>query len=303
MTLDEARTCPTYEIATFALNGKLLVRVYRAGMIRRIAATRVAWAIAVGEWSDGVVRARNGVDDDLRFENLIVTKRGPRPFPMSAGGRASSLAERQARDAALLNALATHPDATVPQISRLVGLSAPCVCVRLAKLEREGLTCSPKCQAHIRWQLSQVGRELAASANPVVIDDLDRSILGALARTPMRQLQLGRAAGCCSLTAKRRLSALTQHGLVEARGGHYAVTNEGTAALGAGAPQRQPWVRREQISAASAKDVVSRSSVDDRPSAFRSNVASMGAQQGLAAMRLRRTGPFASSESERMAAG
>ena len=74
----------------------------------RFAAARIAWCLAAGEWPSGVVRARNGVDDDLSFDNLIATMRGPRPFTMGAGGKASSLERRSAADRAMLAALAEH---------------------------------------------------------------------------------------------------------------------------------------------------------------------------------------------------
>ena len=79
-----------HEPATFiGPGGRLLARVYHQGRIRRIAASRVAWALATGEWPRGIVRPRNGVDDDLRESNLILTKAGPRPFDWGKGGRAT----------------------------------------------------------------------------------------------------------------------------------------------------------------------------------------------------------------------
>ena len=60
------------------------------------------------------MRARNGVDDDLRPANLIVTQHGRDPFGAvsgkhAAGGKASALVERQARITTLINALAANP--------------------------------------------------------------------------------------------------------------------------------------------------------------------------------------------------
>ena len=101
----------------------MLVRVYHQGCIRRFAAGRIAWAIAVGEWPKGVVKARNGVDADLRPENLIVVKAGARPFDQGKGGMASSLERRAQTTTTLINALADHPGAAVPMLSKLVGLA------------------------------------------------------------------------------------------------------------------------------------------------------------------------------------
>ena len=141
-----------HEPATFALNGRLMVRVTVNGKIRRIAASRIAWALATGEWPKGVVRHRNGDEGDCRQENLLLTRHGRDPFGAisnkhSKGGRASSLAERRARTTTLVRTLADHPGATVPQISRLVGSSVSCTCTRLGKLSDMGLTCGPKCDA------------------------------------------------------------------------------------------------------------------------------------------------------------
>jgi hypothetical protein len=52
-------------------NGRLMVRIQFEERTRRIAASRVAWVLATGQWPSGPVLPRNGVDDDLRFENLI----------------------------------------------------------------------------------------------------------------------------------------------------------------------------------------------------------------------------------------
>jgi hypothetical protein len=65
---------------------------------------------AFGQWPKGVVRTRNGVDDDLRFENLIVTRHGRDPFGVvsskhSKGGKASSLDHRANTTTTLLQSI------------------------------------------------------------------------------------------------------------------------------------------------------------------------------------------------------
>lgn len=167
-----------HEPATFALNGKLMVRVYVDGKIRRMAASRIAWALATGNWPKGVVRHRNGDEGDCRQENLLLTRHGRDPFGAisnkhSKGGKASSLERRAKTTTTLIKTLSEHPGSTVPQLSRLVGSSAPCVCTRLSKLADMGLTCGPKCDARARWDLTPQGRALAASAIPP-LDNLDR---------------------------------------------------------------------------------------------------------------------------------
>jgi hypothetical protein len=281
----------TGEVATFSGPGaRLLVRVYHQGSTRRFAAGRVAWAIAVGEWPNGVVRCRNGVDDDLRESNLILAKAGPRPFDQARGGKRSSLPERQASDAALIRTLADHPGLTVPMISRLVGSSGPCTCVRLSRLADAGFCIGPKCDARARWELSQKGRQLAQASNPVFLDDLDRTILSALALTPLRQLALSRRLETCSLTTKRRTGLLISHGLVrQGAAKRFEITDQGRAALGPDAPR--PWVRHEAVAASLAKDVTARPSLDVMT---RVEIGKMG---GIAAARLRK----ASLMDERMA--
>jgi DNA-binding IclR family transcriptional regulator len=265
----------TGEIATFIGPGKkLLVRVYIDGKIRRVLATRIAWALASGEWPDGVVRCRNGVDDDLRAENLLVTKRGPRPFTMSIGGRASALVHRSEADRAMLAALAEHEGSlTVPQLSESVGQSAPCCCHRLAKLEKRGLVCGPHCDARRRWNLTPAGQALAAAALPV-LDDTDRDILTIIVRQPAKLMALARQIGCCALTAKRRLGLMIERGLVKVANATFSITDAGISALGDGAPKRpELWVRPETVSAALSRDVHERQhhhAHDDRSAAQRS---------------------------------
>ena len=231
---------------------QLLVRVYHQGGIRRFAAGRIAWCLSCGEWPKGVVKPRNGVDDDLRPENLILVKAGARPFDQGKGGKASSLDRRSQTSTALLRALAENPDATVPQLSQLVGRSESCCCVRLAKLEVQGLTCSPKCQAHIRWQLSQAGKELAMNGQPLIPDERDRDILIAVTRSPMKIVSIGWAIGSCRLTAKRRVDLLVKRGLAVESDGKFTATEAGLAALG---PMPQRWLDMTRVSAALARDV------------------------------------------------
>ena len=163
-------------------DGRQMVRLQFEGRTRRIVALKVAWCLAVGSWPRGAIKARDGDERNASAANLILVKAGAKPFSMSKGGKASSLDRRSQTSTALLRALAENPDATVPQLSQLVGRSESCCCVRLAKLEAQGLTCSPKCQAHIRWQLSQAGKELAMNGQPLILDERDRG----RARSPMR---------------------------------------------------------------------------------------------------------------------
>jgi hypothetical protein len=57
------------------------------------------------------------------------------------------------------------------------------------------------------------------------------------------------------------------------------------------APQRQPWVRTELVSAANAKDVRERGQ-DDRTTAQRSRHSSMGAAKAVATTRANKAAPF-----------
>ena len=122
-----------------------------------------------------------------------------------------------------------------------------------------GLTCGPKCDARARWDLTAQGRAIAASALPLT-DGFEKQILTALARSPLRQLQLARLVNCCSLTAKRRLSSLVGRGLADAQEGRFRITGAGISALGPDAPR--PWVDVARISAALARDVAERHGSD-----------------------------------------
>ena len=260
------------------------------GHLRRIAASRVAWLLATGgSWPKGVVRARNGDDDDLRPENLILTKAGPQPFHIGRGGKASSLATRQERSMAVLKALAQHPGSTVPQLSQLVGMTDSCCCTRLGKLSDAGLTCGPKCDARARWELTQQGKALAAAPNPVILDALDESILAALVRASAGLVSISRQVGVCQLTVKRRAERLIKRGLVyrDLRG-FYVATEAGRSTQGeAPPPKPEPWLKVSAISAASAKDVLERST-DDRTTVQKAHHASHGRAAVAETMRLRR---------------
>jgi hypothetical protein len=108
----------TGEVATFVgPGGRVMCRVYHDGKIKRLLASRVAWVLGgANEWPHGVVRHRDSDEHNFAASHLIETKRGPRPFDQSKGGKRSALHERQASDAALLRTLAEHQGAlTVPQ--------------------------------------------------------------------------------------------------------------------------------------------------------------------------------------------
>jgi hypothetical protein len=260
--------------------GVALVSVRVQGRIRRIVALRAAWALATGEWPKGIVRARDGDDRNFRAENLIIVKRGKNPFAIGT----SSLERRAEVDRTLIGALAKlNGEATLPMLSRLTGSSESCVCTRLGKLAERGLTCSPKCDARRRWELSRAGKEIAAGSAPMALDDRDRNILTALAAAAMGQLRLARRIGSCRLTIKRRTARLTTQGLVFADPRRFfSITAEGRAALGPdAAPER--WVRPEMISAAAAKDVIERSPTDNRSSAQLAKAARRARWRGEAA--------------------
>jgi hypothetical protein len=82
--------------AGFEVNGRHVVRFMYAGKTRRIASSRVAWAIVCNAWPSGPVLPRNGDPSDLRFENLLQVRHGRNPFGAltskhSRGGTASAL--------------------------------------------------------------------------------------------------------------------------------------------------------------------------------------------------------------------
>lgn len=184
------------------------------------------------------------------------------------------------------------------QLSVSVGSTSPCACTRLARLAKDGLTCGPACNQRRRWNLTAKGLAAAASGNPVVLDQRDRDILGALVLTPMRQLQLVRRTGLCSLTVKRRLRSLIGSGLAtqDAERQPFKVTSAGIAALGPNAPIRPaPWIDSMKISAANARDVVSRGGeipTDDRTSWMRSRQGSEARLKAVITQRANKNTPF-----------
>jgi Mn-dependent DtxR family transcriptional regulator len=273
-------------------DGKLMVGVAYQGRTRRISLLRVAWCLSKGEWPKGPVLPKNGDASDLRESNLIAVKHGAHR-PNAAGGRASSLERRQATNAALLQALAERVSPTLAELSEAIGLSEGRVSVRLNKLAARDLVTSPMCVPGRSWCLSPAGRELALSANPVVLDDRDRQVLAALALTSMGTVKLARRVEVCPMTIRRRVRLLVEHGLVFADARRFfAITDEGRRALGPEAPQRpEPWLDTTRISAANAKDVRERGQ-DDRTTAQRSAHSSMGAAKGAATVRLRKQKPF-----------
>jgi hypothetical protein len=280
------------EPATFAgPKGVLMVRLTHDGRIRRVVAAKCAWMLATGARPTGAVKTKNGADD-LHLENLVIVPHCAHQ-PHAKGGRNTSLIRRRDADRTLLAALADHPHASIADLSRLTDRSEARTSAHLGKLAEKGLTASPMCVPGRSWALTERGLAVAMDERPLV-DDLDCDVLATLARSPMRQLQLARVVGCCSLTAKRRLHALVERGLIcpSARTG-YVVTEEGRRALGDDAPtRREPWVKVEAVSAALSRDVRERSPNDDRTSWERSRHSSGAAAKAAVTVKLRKREAF-----------
>lgn len=225
----------------------------------RLAATRVAWALHSGEYPHGPVKARNGDDADLRVENLIEVVRGPTKFASAAGGKRSSLERRAETDKAFIAAMRDNPQASIAQISRLVGMSEPCVCVRLAKLEAASLTCGPRCQAAERWRLSEEGRRVAG-LSALFLDELDRELMQIVARmSSMTTSLIAAHAGTNEPRARRRLKRLAEQGLAwRDHKGRWRATAARLKALGEVPAPVARWLSPEAVSAAQARDVVDR---------------------------------------------
>jgi hypothetical protein len=275
-----------HEPATSILNGKQLVRVCREGRVHRLMASKVAWIVHAGQHPRGPIRHRDGDLNNFAASNLIETRHGRDPF-----------VERQARVTRLIDALSAHPGSTVPQLSRLVGSSSSYTCVRLSKLADAGLCIGPRCDSRARWDLSERGRELAASTDPVVLlDDRDRQVLAALALTSMGTMKLARRVEVCPMTIRRRVRLLVERGLVFADPRKfYTITDAGPAALGPDTPKRPaPWVKVEAVSAANASDVRTRLQHpnDDRSAAERSRHGSKARAKALQTTQANQAAPF-----------
>jgi predicted ArsR family transcriptional regulator len=235
-------------------DGKLMVGVAYQGRVRRIALLRIAHVVAFDEWPKGQVQPIDGDEWNGAPENLRVIRRAQNPASVGA----SSLERRQAVDAALLVALAGHPDASVARLGELVGLSESGASTRLTKLERRGLTQSPQCVPGRWWALTAQGRAIAAGRP--IIDDLDREFLRIVARSPSRLTALKLWTGSCALTVRRRLDRLAERGLVVESDGRFGITDRGRSLLGDQCPSK--WVKPEVVAASLAKDVTERRSLD-----------------------------------------
>jgi hypothetical protein len=223
-----------HDPATFSgPNGVAMVRMTYNGKIRRLSAARVAYAITKGHWPSG-----------------LLAKSSHQP-----NGKASSLARRAEADISLIKAMSEAPDASIAKLSVLTGSPESCTSTRLGRLAERGLTESPQCVPGRSWCLTGAGKTVAMNGQPL-IDDTARDILAIIARAPVRQLELARRLGVCSLTAKRRLGVLIAQGLADAQDGRFRISEAGRSALGDQCPS--PWLRPEAISAALARDVVRR---------------------------------------------
>ena len=101
-------------------SGFPMVRVMVSGQMRRFAVARVARAIQFGAWPKSIVRLRSD-GGGYGSDNLIEVQRGQNPYSVGQ----ASLIKRADRDAKLLQAMASAPGATVPTLSRLVGMGRP----------------------------------------------------------------------------------------------------------------------------------------------------------------------------------
>jgi hypothetical protein len=162
------------------------------------------------------------------------------------------------------------------------------VSTHLGKLAKRGLTASPMCVPGRAWCLTGAG--LAASAMPVILDDLDKQVLAVLRSAPMGPVRLSRRVGICLLTAKRRARLLAEKGLVVADVRRFfSLTPAGREALGDEAAKVTRWVDVSRIMASTAPDVRERGGRD---------VFTVAERGRLGGMRTARRGQY---EEERLA--
>ena len=273
-------------------SGRPLVRFQYEGRTRRLALLKAAFIAQTGEYPCGPVKTKNANGQDCRLANLTVAPYGAHK-PQANAGRSSSLERRQATNAALLSALAERANPTLSELSAVVGLSEGRVSTRLGKLADAGFCVSPMCVPGRAWALTDAGRKLATSANPMVIDDLDRAVLRVIARSPSRLVAVAQQVEVCHFTARRRLDRLAEHGMAKAdEHRRYIATTAGIAAL----PDIPPrWLDPQRISAAAARDVVERQGrerIDDRTNAMKSQHASRARLKAVAAARMNRVPVF-----------
>ena len=169
--------------------GVPIVRFVYDGKTRRIALLKVGWIVSTGAYPRGVVLPRDGDPWNVARDNLQVVPHGLQKPWTTGGGQASSLERKAEVDASLLAAMAEHEGAGLMQLAKLVGIGEGRISTKLGRLASRGLAESPQCVPGRSWALTEAGREIVQGEKPL-IDDLDRDILRALARTPMGPVRL-----------------------------------------------------------------------------------------------------------------
>ncbi len=128
------------------------------GVMRTIAADRVAFVLAQGHYPQGRVAFVDGDSSNLNPANLIETPGRAR----SPGRRGGKRAER-ALDMAALLALDDGP-LTVSELAGQTGAEATNTRRRLCKLLAQGLVIRPQCAPSRGWLLTAAGRKAAKDA-------------------------------------------------------------------------------------------------------------------------------------------
>jgi hypothetical protein len=244
------------------------------GVTRRIAAPRVAYALATGAWPPrgGQVRLRTG-DADFRPDKLELVPCLEHK-PHGKGGSAASLVNRQAADWALLRTMVENPGATVEELGRLTSVIRAKASIRLTKLAKRDLVTSPMCVPGRSWLLTDQGRTVATEGQPM-IDALDRDILGVLRSASRGVSRLARRVEVCEFTIKRRARLLAARGLLFADSRKFfEITEAGISALGPStAPNR--WVNVERISAAASREVLGHHGLAVMPNSQRARIGGL----------------------------
>ena len=267
--------------------GVPIVRFVYDGKTRRIALLKVGWIVSTGAYPRGVVLPRDGDPWNVARDNLQVVPHGLHKPWTTGGGQASSLERKAEVDASLLAAMAEHEGAGLMQLAKLVGIGEGRISTKLGRLASRGLAESPQCVPGRSWALTEAGREIVQGEKPL-IDDLDRDILRALARTPMGPVKLARRLEVCPMTIRRRANLLAERGLVIADPrGFFSVTLAGREAIGAEALQ-PAWLKPEAISVAAARDVRERTYIPEATAATRSHCGRLA----RAAAKRNRSQPF-----------
>lgn len=139
---------------------RLVVSVRWRGRLFTLAADRVAYLLASGEWPHGRVTFADGDAGNLRASNLV-----DQPRRAKSPGRRGGKAAEAERDRVTLATLAEEPSLTVSALAARMALGRSNVSRRLRRLMGKGLTEAVCVPGRAHWLVTAEGRERVEEAD------------------------------------------------------------------------------------------------------------------------------------------